>query len=164
MESISRAIVLRGAGAGSFEDHVLDKMGDAVEFAGFVARAGLHPYAHGDGADVLHAFGEDDEAAGQDGTADVSFVFIAFIGRRSGPNLRPILDALFSVGQMTTDGTLLTHLRRSRSAAGSSFSAFRMRSLARAEGIRVTTVPCSAAGNGALSAESGRDGRGYDLA
>src|ERR1700734_2931026 len=64
---------LRGAGFGPFENHVLDKMGDAVELGDFVTRAGAHPYAHGDGADVLHALGEDDETAGQHGTADISF-------------------------------------------------------------------------------------------
>ena len=37
------------------------------------AGAGAHPYAHGDGADVLHALGEDDETVGQHGTADISF-------------------------------------------------------------------------------------------
>ena len=64
---------LRGAGFGSFEDHVLDEVGDAVKFRHFVTGASAHPDTHSDGADVLHALGEDDEAAGKDSTADVAF-------------------------------------------------------------------------------------------
>ena len=64
---------LGGARLGPLEDHVLDEMGDAVQLGDFVARTGAHPDAHGDGADVLHALGEDDETAGEDSTADVAF-------------------------------------------------------------------------------------------
>ena len=65
---------LRGARLGPLEDHVLDEVGDAVQLGHFVARTGAHPHAHGDRADVLHALGEHDEAAGEDGAADVAFV------------------------------------------------------------------------------------------
>jgi len=63
---------LGGPGFGSLEYHVLDEMGDAVEFGDFVTRAGAHPDTHGDGADVLHALGEDDETVGEDSTANIS--------------------------------------------------------------------------------------------
>ena len=72
---------LGGAGFGSFEDHVLDKVGDAIELGDFVTGAGAHPDAHGDGADVFHALSEDDETAGEDSTADISFGVHLRLGR-----------------------------------------------------------------------------------
>jgi len=45
------------AGAGAFEEHVLDEVGDAVGFGGLAAGTGLDPNAHGDGAEVFHALG-----------------------------------------------------------------------------------------------------------
>jgi len=48
---------LRGAGAGSFEEHVLDEVGDAVGFGWLAAGTGFDPDAHGDGAEVFHALG-----------------------------------------------------------------------------------------------------------
>ena len=65
--------VLGGSGAGAFEEHVLDEMGDAVGGGLFIARAGFDPDAHGDGAEVLHAFGENGEPVGQDGAAKIAF-------------------------------------------------------------------------------------------
>ena len=41
---------------------------------GLVARAGVDPDAHGDGADVGDGLGEDEQAVGQDGAADVAGV------------------------------------------------------------------------------------------
>ena len=61
-----------GARGGAFEDHVLDEVGDAVEGEGFVAGAGVDPDAHGYGADVGDGLGEDQEAVGQAGAADVA--------------------------------------------------------------------------------------------
>ena len=71
--------VLGGAGAGSLEDHVFDEVGDAVGFGGFAAGAGLDPDAHGDGAQMFHALGQNDEAVGQNGAAKVSFVVIVSV-------------------------------------------------------------------------------------
>ena len=64
--------LLGGAGGGALEDHVLDEVGDAVEVGGLVAGAGVDPDAHGDGAEVGHALGEDEEAVGERGEADVA--------------------------------------------------------------------------------------------
>ena len=64
--------LLGGAGGGALEDHVLDEVGDAVEGGGLVAGAGVDPDAHGDGADVGHGLGEDEQAVGQAGAADVA--------------------------------------------------------------------------------------------
>ncbi len=64
---------LRGAGFGALEDHVLDKVRYAVELRDLVTGADAHPDPHRDRADVLHALGEDDEAAGEDSTADIAF-------------------------------------------------------------------------------------------
>ena len=61
-----------GARCGAFEDHVLDEVGDAVEGEGLVARAGIDPDSHGDGADVGDGLGEDEQAVGQAGAADVA--------------------------------------------------------------------------------------------
>ena len=64
--------VLRGAGGGAFEDHVLYEVGEAIFFDWFVTGAGVDPGAHGDGAHVGHGLGEDEEAVGEDGAADVA--------------------------------------------------------------------------------------------
>jgi hypothetical protein len=64
--------VLRRAGLGALEEHVLDKVRDAVDLRGLIARAGFDPDAHGDRAQMLHAFGEDDEAVGEHGAAQVA--------------------------------------------------------------------------------------------
>ncbi len=64
--------LLRRAGGGALEDHVLEEVGDAVGLGGFVAGAGVEPDAHGDRAQGGHAFGEDAEAVGQGGGADVA--------------------------------------------------------------------------------------------
>ena len=65
--------VLGGAGAGALEEHVLDKVGDAVGFGGLAAGAGLDPHAHGHGAQVVHALGQNDQAVRQYGAAKISF-------------------------------------------------------------------------------------------
>ncbi len=66
--------LLGGARGGALEDHVLDEVGDAVDGGGLVAGAGVDPDAHGDGAEVGHALGEDEEAVGERGGADVAEV------------------------------------------------------------------------------------------
>ena len=66
--------LLGGAGGGALEDHVLEEVGDAVDGERLVARAGVDPDAHGDGAEVRHLLGEDEEAVGQGGGADVAEV------------------------------------------------------------------------------------------
>jgi len=55
---------LRRARLGPLEDHVLDEMGDAVQFRHLVAGARAHPHTHGDRAHVLHALGKDRETTG----------------------------------------------------------------------------------------------------
>jgi len=49
---------------GTLEDHVLKEMGSAVFRRGFAAGAMANPNADGDGADVLHSLGDNDEAVG----------------------------------------------------------------------------------------------------
>ena len=64
--------VLGGAAGGSFEDHVLDEVGEAVFFDWLVTGAGVDPGTHGYGAHMRHGLGEDEEAIGEDGAADVA--------------------------------------------------------------------------------------------
>jgi len=54
--------VFGGAALGAFEDHMLKKMGSAVFGGGFAAGAVADPDANGDGTDVLHGLGDNDEA------------------------------------------------------------------------------------------------------
>jgi hypothetical protein len=67
--------LLGSAMLGAFEDHVLDKMGDAVRLRRFVARTGFKPNADRGGADVLHLLGDDGETMGQNLTADIANFF-----------------------------------------------------------------------------------------
>ena len=64
--------LLGGARSCAFEDHVFDEVGDAVDFGRLAAGAGFDPDAHGDGTQMLHALGEDDQAIRQDSTAKIS--------------------------------------------------------------------------------------------
>src|SRR5579859_5266125 len=66
--------ILCGAGPRSLKKHVLHEMRDAVDLGRFAARARLDPHTHGDGAEMFHAFGKNNQAAGQYGTAKVSLV------------------------------------------------------------------------------------------
>ncbi len=86
---------LRGAGFRPFKDHVLDKMRDAIQLRHFVTGAGAHPDAHGDGADVLHAFGEDNESTGKDSTANIAF--FSHFGFREEGNLRGRASGQYSM-------------------------------------------------------------------
>ena len=74
--------LLRGAGVGAFEKHVLHKMRDAVGLRRFAAGTGFNPHAHGHRTHVLHALRQNDQAVRQLGAANVSLV-----GHRS-PMLR----------------------------------------------------------------------------
>src|SRR6266481_3737833 len=56
--------VFGGATLSAFEDHVLEEVGGAVFGGGFAARAMANPDSDGDGADVLHSLGDNDEAVG----------------------------------------------------------------------------------------------------
>ena len=86
-----------GAGLGSLEDHVLDEVGDAVEFGIFVARAGLQPDADRDRANVGHLLGDNGQAVRQDLTTNAARFFyhevlvkISFAIRSSATrNVRP---------------------------------------------------------------------------
>ena len=66
--------VQRGAGTRAFEDHVFHEVGDAVDFGGFAAGTGFDPDAHGDGAEMFHALGENNQAVRQYGTAKVTLI------------------------------------------------------------------------------------------
>ena len=59
----------------AFENHVLDKMGDAVRLRGLVARASFQPDADRGGTDMLHLLGDDGEAVGQNLTTDIADFF-----------------------------------------------------------------------------------------
>ena len=94
--------VLGGAGARALEEHVLDKVGDAVGFGGFAAGAGLDPDAHGHGAQVFHALGENDQAVRQYSAAKISFGcsssfgLLRFVGDRGSGLARSSLCRLRS--------------------------------------------------------------------
>jgi 23S rRNA (adenine2503-C2)-methyltransferase len=66
--------VLGGAGARALEEHVFHEMGDAIGLGGLAAGAGFDPHAHGYGAQVVHALGQDYQAVRQYGAAKVSLV------------------------------------------------------------------------------------------
>ena len=57
--------VLGRAMFGSFEDHVLDEMGDAIPLRVFVARTGLDPDSDRNRANVLHLLGNDGSPLGR---------------------------------------------------------------------------------------------------
>ena len=59
---------------GALENHVLDKMRDAVVRGGLAARAAAVPDAYGDRADVRHRLGDDHHAVGQNFARDVSWL------------------------------------------------------------------------------------------
>ena len=48
------------------------EVGEAVFLGGFVARAGVDPGTHGNGAHVRHGLGKDEQAVGQNRPADVA--------------------------------------------------------------------------------------------
>jgi hypothetical protein len=52
--------ILRRARLRALEDHVFDKMRDAIHFRQLMPRASPDPHTHGDRPDVLHALGQDD--------------------------------------------------------------------------------------------------------
>ena len=60
--------------------------------SGLAAGAGLDPDTHGDGAEVFHALGENDQAVGQYGTAKVSLIghrhSVVYDCRRQGIGIR----------------------------------------------------------------------------
>ena len=56
--------VFGGAALGALENHVLEEVGGTVLGGGFAAGAVANPDADGDGADVLHGLGDNDEAIG----------------------------------------------------------------------------------------------------
>jgi len=61
-----------GAAFGAFENHVLDEVSDAVFLRGFAARAVANPDADGDGTDVGHILGDDNETVGKNVALDVA--------------------------------------------------------------------------------------------
>jgi hypothetical protein len=67
--------LLGSAVLGAFEDHVLDKVRNAVGLRSLVARASLQPNADGRRADVFHLLGDDGKAVGQNLTANIANFF-----------------------------------------------------------------------------------------
>ena len=67
--------VFSGAGFGPLEYHVLDEMGDAIEFRILVAGTGLEPDADCDRANVRHLLGDDGKAIRQDLTTNAASFF-----------------------------------------------------------------------------------------
>src|SRR4029077_6073429 len=61
-----------GAALGAFEDHVLDEMSEAVFLQDFAAGAVAKPDADGDGTDVGHRLGDDNETVGKNVALDVA--------------------------------------------------------------------------------------------
>ena len=64
--------LLGGAGGGALEDHVLDKVGDAVALGRLIPRSTGNPDTHGKAVHVRHPLGKDEHAVGQNGTADIA--------------------------------------------------------------------------------------------
>jgi len=64
--------VLGGASFGALENHVLDEVGEAVFFGDFAAGAVANPDANGNGADMAHGLGQNDEAVGKKVLLDVA--------------------------------------------------------------------------------------------
>ena len=60
------------AALGSFENHVLDKVGEAVFGRRFATGAIAHPDTDRDGADVAHGLGQDDQTVGEFVALDVA--------------------------------------------------------------------------------------------
>jgi len=67
--------IFGGAGFRALEHHVLDEVGNPVEFRTFVARTGLEPDADGDRANVGHLLGDDGQAVRQDLTTNAAGFF-----------------------------------------------------------------------------------------
>jgi len=61
-----------GAALRAFEDHVFDEMGEAIFLGNFAARTVANPDADGDGANVGHRLGDDDEPVGKNVALDVA--------------------------------------------------------------------------------------------
>src|SRR5204863_934928 len=62
----------RGAALRAFEDHVLHEMGEAIFLRNFAARTVANPDADGDGTDVRHRLGDNDETVGEHVALDVA--------------------------------------------------------------------------------------------
>ena len=84
----------RGAVLGPFKDHVLDEMGYAVPFGGFIARASLQPDSDGGGADVLHLFGDDRQPIGELLAANVPDFLVLCVRRHKNYLLKITDDVL----------------------------------------------------------------------
>jgi hypothetical protein len=61
-----------GAALGAFEHHVLHEVREAILLDGFAARAVANPDADGNGADMPHGLGHDDEAVRKDMPLDIA--------------------------------------------------------------------------------------------
>ena len=61
-----------GTALSAFENHVLEEMSEAVFGGGFAAGTIANPDADGDGADVLHRLGDDNESVGEDVAMNVA--------------------------------------------------------------------------------------------
>ena len=85
----------RGAIACAFEECVFDEVRDAVEAAGFVARARAHPYPDRSGSHVIHLFGDDGETVIEDGFFDGTCLF---------DHIAPERDASTRLNEAQTSG------------------------------------------------------------
>src|SRR5882724_13429326 len=61
-----------GAALRAFEDHVLHEMGETIFLRNFAARTVANPDANGDGADVGHRLGDNDESVAKNVALDVA--------------------------------------------------------------------------------------------
>jgi len=64
--------IFGGTALGTLENHMLEKMSKAVFGGGFAAGTVANPDANGDGADVQHSFGDDNESVGEDVAMNVA--------------------------------------------------------------------------------------------
>jgi len=64
--------IFGGTAFGAFEDHVLEKVREAVFGRDFAAGTIADPQTDGDGADMLHGLSNDDQSVGENVTLDVA--------------------------------------------------------------------------------------------
>ena len=60
---------------GSFENHVLNEMRNAVPLQVFIARPGLDPDTNGDRPDMLHLLGQNNQTVGENFAMDIALLF-----------------------------------------------------------------------------------------
>jgi len=74
---------------GSFENHVLNEMRNAVPLQVFIARAGLDPDTNGDRADMLHLLGQNNQTVRENSRWILRFSSTIFLANDCGEEFLP---------------------------------------------------------------------------